>query len=476
MTTLDPRRKLGTALGTSADLPPPDLGTNLAAAAQPPQAAQAAQAISPQVQPGQPGQQVEKPKPNALENVGKVLNTIGKIASGDPEAMDMLKRIGIAGAGLVGRALAAPAKGIAANPEAAARIGIAFGTSQSGVQSLGARLGTQVLAGSEARRAQDIAKRQVAVGEERAATLESKLQFDIDTWESFGQLDAANRTESLRIQADASLIRSNAALSQANANELDAMARDIEAKLAAGNVSINNQVKAINIYTAKARAAVVSLGFGKLTINDDGSTTFSITDPSRGNDVYNKVFGDEVKRAIATGYLPAIPIVSYQGEDLSKALTDSLEGLDILRTMLGQGNDGKSVDPPKPVTAGDVNLGDIIAGTDQGVETAKQEAAFQKVQAELESRVEVETIQTFSKARKGSLLSDIGRTTVKPPSGSGTEADPYLIYTGSSKDTKGVHKSEMERLLKTKGAYLRINNLGLYRTTGDPDSPERVAP
>lgn len=445
MTTVDPKRKPGTALGTLgtlSDLPSLDLRTSISALPpQVPQASQAAQALATQ----QPGQQEEKPKPNLFESVGKAISGVGKSIAENPEAIDML-----------------------------ARMGIAFGTSLSGVQSLGARLGTQALAGSEVRRGQDIAERQVAVGEQRAATLESQFQFDKETWESFGRLDAETRTETGRIQAETALIKSNTALMRANTAELDAAIKRIEA-LGPDKITVDDQVKAIRIYTAKARAAVVSLGFGKLTLTDAG-TIFSITDPIKGNKVYDQVFGDEVKRAIITGYLPVIPIVSFQGEDLSKSLIDNLEGMDILKTKLNEGNEGRSVEPAKPVTIGDVNLGDIISGADQVTEAAKREASFQAVQTELESRVETEFKQSFTRARSGSISGRIGRTIVLPPKGSGTEADPYLIYTNSSKDTEGVHKSAMERWLKTEGVYLRINNMGMYLTTKDADKPERVAP
>ena len=370
----------------------------------------------------------EKPPENKFGVVGKVLGAIGKAVT-TPEAADML-----------------------------ASLGVAVGTSQSGVQSLGARIGTQVLASSQARKAGELAERQVATGEARAATLESQFQFDMETWINFGQQSAELQNETDRIKADTALIRSNTALIQAGTAAIDAEIANIRA-LSPGDVSLNDQVKAIRLYTAKARAAVVSLGFGKLTVNDDGSTTFTITEPGRGNAVYDEVFAAEVTRGIEEGYLPEIPIISYQGEDRTRSLVDDTTGVDILKTTLETGIE------PAPTTAAEVKPGDVLAGVDTITQVA---------QPNFESRVETEVVKGLGGALFPHGKLGAGKTVVKQPQGSGKSADdPVLIFLKSELDTENVHRNMMERFLRQKGKFIDIDG-SIYRTTGDPDNPEKV--
>ena len=376
----------------------------------------------------------EKPPENKFGVVGKVLGAIGKAVT-TPDAADML-----------------------------ASLGVAVGTSQSGVQSLGARIGTQVLASSQARKAGELAERQVATGEARAATLESQFQFDMETWINFGQQSAELQNETDRIKADTALIRSNTALIQAGTAAIDAEIANIRA-LSPGDVSLNDQVKAIRLYTAKARAAVVSLGFGKLTVNDDGSTTFTITEPGRGNAVYDEVFAAEVTRGIEEGYLPEIPVISYQGEDRTRSLVDDTTGIDTLKSTLETGTE------PAPATAAEVNVGDVLAGIssfggpDVEGTRAAQTAAVEEKTVRLESRVQFETVTDFGPG----LVP--GRTTkgkVLPPEGAGTKDAPFLLYIAND-----AHKDFMDELLKTTGVYLDVNE-NIIVTTGDPRNPKEV--
>lgn len=111
--------------------------------------------------------QLKKKKPTSTEGAGQAMGADPSSELRKDEEPSLISR---AFAG-VGKVTTAIGKGLGEPgvPEMLARMGIAFGTSPSGIKTAGARVGEQFVQMRESQAAQKLAKRQMLTEEERAA-------------------------------------------------------------------------------------------------------------------------------------------------------------------------------------------------------------------------------------------------------------------------------------------------------------------
>lgn len=385
------------------------------------------------------GQQTEKVKPNPLESVGKVLTNIGKTIAEEPQAQEML-----------------------------ARLGVAIGTSPSGVQSTGARVGQAFLEQRETERVGGLEERQQIIEEEKI-TLAS---FDLSRQEGLDEFNIGLQTDRLNletqifeqigipgaeargVQAEAALTAANASLTNADARQLEAEVQSARTRLAEKQGDIPTQLSVVRLIHTLA---------SKISDN--------IIDPRKKTEIYNSEFNRRVADARLTGALPLASVIdpAVTQEQRQQILSDPnairgiLEGADVGAGPTEVPGTGNVIQPEPTTEELSQNVGQILAGvfpsgpTARGI-TEKERIAEEQLETKFGERVITETIER----RPGTKERFVSQIQEIAPKGSGTSTDPILLFSGSEKHAEVATKLP-------KGVYHDIDGT-LYISDGDGGS------
>ncbi len=373
-------------------------------------------------------------KKSVFESVGGTLSSIGKTLSENTEAAGML-----------------------------ARLGVAIGTSESDVQSVGARAGEAFLdqqSALEASKQQTtenlLASRAAGVAETRAGTEQDQLQFDMDVFDQLGDLKA----KFITAQTTEALARSNAALKNANTNALNTQINDVRNQLAQGKQDVNTQLSAFRLVHQ------IATNVASREIN-----------PTIREQLYQDEFLRLTNDLKITG---AVPFQSIIGPSINQNARENLlfNQENIQQLLQEQRSTDTQTGTPTTIqpTVGSTfqeqgettdelvgDVGAVVAGIFPGGEAESiqrkerkaQQVAKETTLKKYEGRIKTTTVKEPTGA--GGRLTTVSVET--EPEGTGTTIqDPFLLTTGSEK-----HMELIKGL--TKGTYFDLDGI-LHQVIG----------